>query len=149
MYFNYSVDCPYCNYRSEFPMSPPPPFGGNQGQYNPNSQYNKPPSGPPNMGGGQGHGQTSPPSGAPPNKVPSKNESNVKSYSGISPLAIESGAILPCKYRYVYIWLTSGSSFWSWLTFVGKKSVSGFRWTGHRWVYFGTDLKRIDSFICE
>ena len=142
MYFNYTFDCPYCNYRSEYPMSPPPPFGGNP-------QYNMPPSGPPNLGGMQGNQQASPPSGPPPNTVPSKNQKAVKSYSGISPMAIESGTIRPCKYSYVYIWLTNGSSFWAWLTYVGRKSVSGYRWTGRRWVYFGTDLRRIDSFICK
>lgn len=142
MYFNYTFDCPYCNYRSEYPKQPPPPpFGGNP-------QYNKPPSGPPNTGGMQGN-QASPPSGPPPNTVPLKTQGSVKSYSGMSPMAIESGAIRPCKYRYVYIWLTNGSSFWAWLTYVGRKSASGYRWTGHRWVYFGTDLRRIDSFFCR
>jgi len=125
---------------------PPPPFGGNQGQYNPNSQYNKPPSGPP---GGGGQGQGSPPSGPPPNIIPSKTQNNVKSYAGVSPMAIESGAIRPCKYRYVYIWLTNGRRFWAWLTFVGRRSVAGYRWTGQRWVYFGIDLRRIDSFYCR
>jgi hypothetical protein len=149
MYFNYNFDCPYCNYRSEYPMSPPPSFGGPQGQYSENRQYNKPPSGPPNMGGMHGNQQASPPSGPPPNATPSKNQGSVKSYSGVSTKAIESGAIFPCKYQYVYIWLTNGTSFWAWLTYVGRKSVSGYRWNGRRWVYFGTDLRRIDSFVCR
>jgi len=127
MYFNYTFDCPNCNYRTEYPSSPPP-FGGNP-------QYNQ--------------SQSQMPSGPPPKMVPSKNQGGAKSLTGISPMAIDSGAIVPCKYRYVYIWLTSGSSFWAWLTFVGRRSVSGYRWTGRRWVYFGTDLRRIESFICR
>ena len=95
--------------------------------------------------------------GYPPNDIPEvpikENEyealGNAESNSELSPMAIDPGAIRPCKYRYVYIWLTNGTSFWAWLTYVGKKSVSGFKWTGDKWVYFGTDLRRIDSFICE
>jgi hypothetical protein len=32
--------------------------------------------------------------------------------------------------------------------FVGRNSVAGWRWNGFRWVYFGVDLRRIDSFVC-
>ena len=157
MYFNYTFDCPYCNYRSECPMSPPPPFDEDEEEFNEDFQYNRPPSGPPmgppggppNMGGMQGNQQSSPPSGPPPNMVPLKNQSGVKSYAGMSPMAIDSGAIRPCRNRYIYIWLTNGDSFWAWLTYVGRRSVSGWRWTGRRWVFFGTDLRRIDSFFCR
>ncbi|MBC8060883.1 MAG: hypothetical protein H7Y18_09475 [Clostridiaceae bacterium] len=130
-------------------MSPSEFFDEDQMEYYEDSQDFRPPSGPPNMGGMPGQQQSSPPSGPPPNMVPSKNLSGVKSYSGMSPMAIDSGAIRPCRYRYVYIWLTNGNSFWAWLTYVGRRSVSGYRWTGRRWVYFGTDLRRIDSFFCR
>ncbi|MBC8060882.1 MAG: hypothetical protein H7Y18_09470 [Clostridiaceae bacterium] len=133
MYLNNNFDCPYCNYRSEYPMSPPPTFGGDS-QNKEGMQENQP---------------SSVPNGPPPSGVPHKNEGNVKSYLGMSPMSIEGGAIRPCKFHYIYIWLTNGSSFWAWLTQVGRKSASGFRWTGHRWVYFGTDLRKIDSFICQ
>jgi hypothetical protein len=53
-----------------------------------------------------------------------------------------------CKFRFVYIWLRNGNSFWAWLTFVGPRSVSGFRWNGRRWVYFTMDPRRINRFIC-
>jgi len=153
MYFNYTSDCPYCNYRSEYPMENPPPFVEDIDQYDEDLQYNRPPSpppgGPPNMGGMHGNQQSSAPSGPPPNMVPTKNHPGVNSYSGMSPMAIDSGAIRPCRNRYVYIWLTNGSSFWAWLTYVGRRSVSGYRWTGRRWVFFGTDLRRIDSFFCR
>ena len=152
MYFNYTFDCPYCNYRSEYPIAPPTEFDEYQEEYDEDYQYYRPPSpppmGPPNMGGMQGNQQSGPPMAPPPNTTPTKNQNGVKSYSGMTPMAIDSGAIRPCRNRYVFIWLTNGSSFWAWLTYVGRRSVPGWRWTGRRWVYFGTDLRRIDSFFC-
>ncbi|WP_418921786.1 hypothetical protein [Clostridium aestuarii] len=85
--------------------------------------------------------QTSkPPTGPPPSTIPDKDSPKLK--------AVDPGAIKNCKYRYVYLWLKNGRSFWIWLTYVGKTSISGWRWTGFFWVYFGIDLKKIDSFIC-
>ena len=94
--------------------------------------------------------------GYPPNDMPEvpikANESealgNGETILELSPRAIDPDVIRPCKYRYVYIWLTNGTSFWSWLTCVGKKSVVGYKWNGNRWVYFCTDLRQIDSFSC-
>lgn len=42
----------------------------------------------------------------------------------------------------------NGRSYWTFLLNVDRYSVSGFRWLGRNWVYFGLDLRRIDSFIC-
>lgn len=150
MYFNYPFQCPFYGYRAEYQMpggyNPSAaqiggPSGGNMGPF-----MGGPTGGP--MGGPMSASAGGPPSGPPPSAKPSKNQAQVQSYAGMSTKAIESGAIRPCKYRYVYIWLTNGMSFWAWLTYVGKKSVSGWRWTGYRWVYFGIDLRRIDSFVC-
>jgi hypothetical protein len=125
--------CPY--YRQFFPgggTTPPrPPFG--------------PPGGP------QGGPQGGPPSGPPPSFVPKKSQAQVHGFGGpggISPQAIDSGAIRRCRFRFVYIWLRNGNSFWAWLTFVGPRSAAGYRWNGRRWVYFGVDLRRIESFVC-
>ncbi len=62
--------------------------------------------------------------------------------------AVDTDAIRPCKFKYIYIWSGSGQSFWAWLNYVGRRSASGFRWYQNRWVYFGIDLRQIDSFIC-
>ncbi len=102
-----------------------PPFGPPTGT---------PPFGPPGQQGG-------PPAGPPPSFVPTQR-------GGISPLAVDPGAIRPCIFRFVYIWLENGRQFWAWLVFVGPRSVAGWRWTGFSWVYFGTDLDNISSFIC-
>lgn len=121
MYYDYEDQCPYCMFRTEHPNM---------------------------MGGMHGGPQGGAPMQPPPMMTPNKNHFNVQSYSGMSPMAIDSGAIRPCRNRYVYIWLRNGESFWAWLNYVGRRSVSGWRWNGRRWVFFGTDLRRIDSFIC-
>lgn len=61
---------------------------------------------------------------------------------------VSSGSIRPCRFQFVYLWLTNGSSFWAWLTNIDRTTASGFRWNGFRWVYFGIDLNRIASFEC-
>lgn len=64
--------------------------------------------------------------------------------------AVDPGAIKPCVFRFSYIWLENGKSFWAYLVYVGRDSASGWRWNPRRrrWVYFGVDLKDIKSFIC-
>lgn len=138
-YFTPPYDCPF--YR-QFPgggFTPPrPPFGPGGG-----------PGGAPGGGPGGQHGGV--PSGPPPSFTPSKNQAQVQSFGGpggISAQAIDPGAIRRCRFRYVYIWLRNGNSFWAWITFVGRRSIAGYRWNGRRWVYFGMDLRRIDAFIC-
>lgn len=127
-------NCPYNEsmYR-QFPPRPPqgrPPFTGG---------FPQGPGGfPPGPGGPQGFG---PPSGPPPSGVPLQTQS-------VGTLAVSPGTISPCRFRYVYIWLRNGRSFWAWLVFVDRRSVAGWRWTGRNWVYFGMDLRRIDNFVC-
>lgn len=119
----------YCPYYRQFspPQRPPqqqPPFG--------------------QPGGGQQGGR--PPSGPPPSVTPSKQSPMVQSAHGT--FAVESQTLRPCLFRFVYIWPRRGRGFWAWLTFVGRRSVSGFRWDGRRWLRFGMDLRQIESFIC-
>jgi hypothetical protein len=108
-----------------------PPFGQPPGLFGPS------------LGQPQGSpGATSgPPAGPPPSFVPMQSQVGVQ--------MIDQGAIRPCTFRYVYIWLNSGESFWAWLVYVGRRSASGWRWTGFRWIYFGVDLRNIESFVCR
>jgi len=85
-----------------------------------------------------------PPTFSPPNKIPQKPQP-----SSVGVKAIDPGAIRPCKYRLVYLWLKNNTSFWAFITYIGPKSISGFKWTRGRWIYFGTDLKNIESFECH
>lgn len=113
----------------------PPPFGGGQQGFPPfgGGQQGFPPFG----GGGQ---QGGPPSSPPPSYTPQESASLY---------AVDPGAIRGCLYRFTYVWLNNGSSFWYYPTYVGRDSIAGYRWRGFRWVYYGTDLRRIRSFRCS
>ncbi|MEC5425447.1 hypothetical protein QGM71_18360 [Virgibacillus sp. C22-A2] len=87
-------------------------------------------------GGGQSAG---PPSSPPPSFQPTQPQQQI--------LAVDPGAIQRCLYRFTYIWLRR-DSFWFYPIFVGRNSIAGFRWLGNRWVYYGVDLERIQSFQC-
>lgn len=113
------------------PVPGRPPFSGEPGE--PGRPPGRPPEG----------GQDRPPSGPPPTYVPKKPKQQ-----GPEAYAVDPGAIRPCIYRYVYIWLRNGRQFWAYLVYVGRNSVAGWRWNGFRWVYFGVDLRRIESFVC-
>ncbi|WP_243103813.1 hypothetical protein [Clostridium sp. JN-1] len=84
------------------------------------------------------------PPGPPPAFTPTKKS------AGPSLKAVDPGAIRPCRNRFVYIWQTDGRSYWAYITFVGPRSIAGFRWIPRtrRWTYFGLDLRRIESFFC-
>ena len=96
---------------------------------------------------GSSSGQQGPPNSPPPNFTPSKQTKSSKG-KGASVKAVDPGSIRPCVFRYVYIWPRRGKGFWAWLTHVGRRSASGYRWNGRRWVYFGMDLRSIESFEC-
>lgn len=145
----YPFFCPYMNqqnrqdedYENEDFRSPDgfgPPFGPPSGGQGPGF-------GPPSGGQGPGFG---PGQGGPPGPPPSIAPTQQSSFGGPSIQFVDPGAIRPCRFQFVYIWPSSGRPFWAWLTFVGRRSVSGFRWNGRRWVYFGMDLRQIQSFVC-
>jgi hypothetical protein len=103
-----------------------------------------PPGGPPGFPGGSmpfpgGGQQGGAPTSPPPTFVPQQS---------VSLQAVDPGAIRGCLYRYTYVWLNTGRSFWFYPTYVGRTSVAGWRWRNYRWVYYGTDLRRIRSFQC-
>jgi hypothetical protein len=127
-------DLPHgCPYRQFVPF---PPFFGGPGQ------------GPQGPQGPGGHGGQGAPTSPPPNFTPTKSSAPLTAHGGPALQAVDPGAIKPCTHRFVYIWPRRGRPFWAWITFVGRRSVSGFRWNGFRWTYFGMDLRNIDSFQC-
>ncbi|NRD79930.1 hypothetical protein HPT25_21580 [Bacillus sp. BRMEA1] len=108
---------------SFFPQTPPPGTPGAHPSFAPT-----------------GHGPTAgPPTAPPPSFVPPQQ---------IQPYAVDPGGIARCLFRYTYVWLRGLEQFWFYPTYVGRNSVSGYRWTGFRWVYFGIDLRHIQSFTC-
>ncbi|WP_226037817.1 hypothetical protein [Aquibacillus saliphilus] len=89
-------------------------------------------------------GQTPAPTSPPPSFIPQQQQAGQPQLYAVDP-----GAIQGCLFRFTYIWLDRGyGSFWFYPTFVGRRSVSGYRWIGFTWVYFGIDLDRIESFQC-
>jgi hypothetical protein len=128
-------------YDYDYDYRQPPFFGQQFGQ-----QFG-PPFGPPITPPGQISGPTSgPPSGPPPSFTPQQSQAQVLGGPGV--FAVDPGAIRPCTFRFVYIWLNTGEQFWAFLVFVGRRSAAGWRWTGRRWIYFGVDLRNIESFTC-
>lgn len=108
-----------------FPMGGPPssPPGGHVGF--------------PGVGGNQEAGA---PTSPPPAFTPEQ--------PAFQTFAVDPGAIRGCLFRFTYMWLNNNEAFWFYPTFLGRNSVAGFRWVGFRWVYFGIDLNRIQSFQC-
>lgn len=114
-----------------------PPYGGGQQP----GGYPPPPPPPPYGGGYQPpHGGGGAPTAPPPAFTPHEP-------AGL--YAVEAGGLRPCLYRYTYVWLRNGKSFWYYPTYVGRNSVAGYRWRGNHWQYYGMDLNRIRSFTCH
>ncbi|TYR81210.1 transporter [Priestia megaterium] len=127
-----------------FPGGQPGGFPGGQPGGFPGGQPGGFPGGPdlpspPGQGGGQG----GPPSGPPPSFTP-----QLTSSGGPAVYAVDPGSIYGCLYKYTYIWAKGGRSYWFYPTYVGRRSVSGYRWTGFYWVYAGIDLNQIREFQC-
>lgn len=100
-------------------------FGGSQ-----------PPFAPPGQGPAAG-----PPTSPPPSYVPTQTQQAEQ-------FAVDPGGIRRCLFRYTYVWLRGFQQFWFYPTFVGRTSVSGWRWIRSRWVYMGISLRQIQSFTC-
>jgi hypothetical protein len=107
---------------SFFPQMPPPP--GPPGSHQP-SDY-------PHVG---------PPTSPPPSIVPQQTHQ-------AGAYAVDPGSMVRCLHRYTYVWQRGFEQFWFYPTFIGRHSVSGYRWTGHRWVNYGVSLRQIQSFTC-
>lgn len=97
--------------------------------------------------------ETRRPPSMPPNFVPQKGKEKAGTTAPTtsrraSVFTVDSEAIFPCVNQFVYIWSTNGPGFWAYITFVGPRSVVGFRFRRRRFRYFGMDLRRIDEFYC-
>ena len=121
------------------PFFPPPGGPGGGMQPGPGGMY-----GPGGPGGGMGGPQQPP--GPPPATPPP--QSAAFSAGGPQTFAVDPGAFRRCLFRYTWVRLTNGESFWFYPTFIGRTSVAGYRWFVFRWVYFGIDTRRISSFQC-
>jgi hypothetical protein len=105
-------------------------------QFLPGPPSSPPPFAPP----GQGM-QAGAPTSPPPSFVPAQTQQ-------AAAFAVDPGSIRRCLFRFTYVWLRGYQQFWFYPTFVGRRSVSGYRWNGFRWSYFGINLRQIQSFTC-
>ncbi|RSK29357.1 hypothetical protein EJF36_12050 [Bacillus sp. HMF5848] len=130
--------------RQFFPFFPSPGGGTTGPTQGPPST--PPPFTPPGQGfNPPGQGQDAgPPSSPPPSFVPAESQQLQQAET----FAVDPGSIRGCLFRFTYIWLRDGQQFWFYPTFVGRRSVSGYRWNGFRWLYFGISLRQIRSFTC-
>ncbi|WP_233880106.1 hypothetical protein [Virgibacillus halodenitrificans] len=141
-----------------FPGTPPPGFPGQPGGSFPGYPGGGFPGQPggsfPGYPGGGFPGQPGGfPGGGSPGQQPSEGppSSPPPSFQPTQPqvqlYAVDPGGIRGCLYRYTYIWLRR-DSFWFYPTYVGRRSIAGYRWQGYRWVYYGIDLDKIESYQC-
>ncbi|MDL4843257.1 hypothetical protein [Aquibacillus rhizosphaerae] len=87
--------------------------------------------------------QGGPPTSPPPSYVPTQAQTQQA-----STFAVDPGSISGCLFKFTYVWARGFQQFWFYPTFVGRDSVSGYRWIGFRWVYSGISLRQIQSFTC-
>ncbi|MDQ6598061.1 hypothetical protein [Bacillus salipaludis] len=116
----------------------PRQFGGFQPPTAPPPGHHAPGAGP-----SPGHPapEEGPPTSPPPSVVPQQTHQ-------AGAFAVDPGSMVRCLHRYTYVWLRGFEQFWFYPTFIGRHSVSGYRWTGRRWVNFGISLRQIQSFTC-
>lgn len=62
--------------------------------------------------------------------------------------AVDPGAISRCLYSNTYVWLNNGQGFWFFPTFIGRRSIAGYRWMHNAWMYKGFDLNMVQAFFC-
>ncbi len=83
------------------------------------------------------------PRGLPPSYVPNLGGPTLR--------AVDPNSMRGCMRKFTYVSLENGSSFWFYPTFVGRRSVSGYRWSRRRnqWIYTGIDLRDVRRFSCS
>ncbi len=57
--------------------------------------------------------------------------------------------IVDCMYEFTYVWLITGERFWFYPTRLEYGEVSGYRWNGVFWTFFGFDPRYIDAVACS
>jgi hypothetical protein len=135
----YSQDAylPAIPYETDYYYVDPRQFGSFQPPTAPPPGHQGPPGQPP----GHHDPEAGPPTSPPPSVVPQQTQQ-------AGTFAVDPGSMVRCLHRYTYVWLRGREQFWFYPTFIGRHSVSGYRWTGRRWVNFGISLRQIQSFTC-
>ena len=56
--------------------------------------------------------------------------------------------LVDCYYQNTYVTLINGDSFWFYPISVESGAVTGYRWTGLFWTFYGFDPRLIDEVAC-
>lgn len=56
--------------------------------------------------------------------------------------------IIDCMHQYTYVWPKHGKPFWFYPTRIEQGEVSGYRWDGKKWVFYGFGEKSISQVAC-
>ncbi|WP_336775721.1 transporter [Paenibacillus sp. MMO-58] len=56
--------------------------------------------------------------------------------------------VIDCINNYTYVWLRDGQQFWYYPTSVESFGISGFRWNGYTWLYYGIDPRLVEAVSC-
>lgn len=56
--------------------------------------------------------------------------------------------IVDCVQQYTYVWLWNGDSFWFYPISIEQSGISGYRWNGFFWAYYGFDPRLINAVSC-
>ncbi len=56
--------------------------------------------------------------------------------------------IVDCINQYTYVWLWNGDRFWFYPTRVEYGEISGYRWTGTFWAFYGIDPRFVEAVSC-
>lgn len=75
-----------------------------------------------------------PPTNPPPRTHPSKPRNSY---------------VVDCLYSYTYVWPKRGRSFWYYPISLESGAITGYRWTGREWKFFGFDPDMIDEVSCK
>jgi hypothetical protein len=67
---------------------------------------------------------------------------------GYYPTPVNRHRLIPCLYRFTYVWLHNDRSFWFYPIHVDHNFVYGYRWNGYTWIYRQINLHRILFFSC-
>jgi len=62
---------------------------------------------------------------------------------------VDGYAMQSCLYTPTYFWLENGQQFWFYPTFMGRRSVAGYRWVYSEWLYTGFGFDMIENFTCS
>lgn len=56
--------------------------------------------------------------------------------------------VIDCMNQYTYVWLLNGEQFWFYPISVDSLGVTGYRWNGLSWMFYGIDGRLIDAVSC-